>query len=83
MLIIQIVCCLLFILKGIKPIEDKLDNLFILGKVILRSLGIPINIFGEGFNIGKTLGKKVYLWKLIKKIGEEFREQFFVILNIF
>ena len=74
-LIIQIVCCLLFILKGIKPIEDKLDNLFILGKVILRSLGIPINIFGEGFNIGKTLGKKVYLWKLIKKIGEERRKR--------
>ena len=50
-LIIQIVCFLLFCLKGIKPIEDKLDNLFILGKVILRNLGVNINIFGEGFNI--------------------------------
>ena len=71
-LIIQIVCFLMFCFKGIKPIEDKLDDLFILGKVILKGLGIPVNIFGkEGLNIGKKLGKKVYLWKLIRKIGEK------------
>ena len=74
-LIIQIVCFLLFCLKGIKPIEDKLDNLFILGKVILRNLGVPINIFGDGFDIKKTLGKKVYLWKLIRNIGEKRKQK--------
>ena len=71
-LIIQIVCFLMFCFKGIKPIEDKLDDLFILGKVILKNLGIPINIFGkEGLNIGKSLGKKVYLWKLVRKLGQQ------------
>ena len=58
-LIIQIVCFLIFCFYGIKPIEDKLDDLFILGKVILKGLGIPVNIFGkEGLNIGKSLGNK-------------------------
>ena len=74
-LIIQIVCFLIFCLYGIKPIEDKLDDLFILGKVILRRL-----TNWKGFNFGLNQDdninnnqkprKKFNLWGQIKKLRE-------------
>ena len=74
-LIIQIVCFLIFCLYGIKPIEDKLDDLFILGKVILRRL-----TNWKGFNFGLNQDdninnsqiprKKFNLWGQIKKMRE-------------
>ena len=49
-LIIQIVCLLIFCLYGIKPIEGTLDDLFILGKVILRRL---TNLKGCNFGLNQ------------------------------
>ena len=37
-LLIQIVCFLIFCFCGIKPIEEKLDDLFVLGKAIVKRL---------------------------------------------
>ena len=37
-LIIQIICFLIFCFSGVKPIEEKLENLFLLGTSILKGL---------------------------------------------
>ena len=74
-LIIQIVCFLIFCLYGIKPIEDKLDDLFILGKVIIRRL---TNWKGFNFDLNQDNNanndqmprKKFNLWGQIKKMRE-------------
>ena len=74
-LIIQIVCFLIFCFCGVKSIEDKLEDLFISGKVRLRRLGFKVSIFnnllkvnnGEG---GLVPGKKFVLWGQIKKLRE-------------
>ena len=75
-LIIQIVCFLIFCFCGIKPIENKIDDLIILGKVMIRRLslfkGTNVGKFQEGedklIDIGKIMGKKVNIWGLIKKL---------------
>ena len=76
-LIIQIVCFLIFCLYGIKPIEDKLDDLFILGKAILRRLskwtGFNFGLNQEKNNDKLNNGqprKKFNLWGQIKKLRE-------------
>ena len=75
-LIIQIVCFLIFCFSGTKYIEEQLDDLFILGKVIIRRFsmlnGNTLGISGDDglFNIGKKLGKKINLWGQIKKLRE-------------
>ena len=75
-LIIQIVCLLIFCFYGIKPLEDKLDDLFIAGKVILRSMGVRVSIFGindendENQNVMKIPKKKFNLWGQIKKLRQ-------------
>ena len=48
-LIIQIVCFLIFCFCGIKPIEEKLDDLFQLGKAIVRRLSMV-----PGFHIDRN-----------------------------
>ena len=74
-LIIQIVCFLIFCLYGIKPIEDKLDDLFILGKVILRRL-FNLKGFNFGLNQDDNINsnqiprRKFNLWGQIKKLRE-------------
>ena len=75
-LIIQIVCLLIFCLYGIKPLEDKLDDMFITGKVILRRLGVRVSIIGindeneENQNTMKPPKKKFNLWGQIKKLRQ-------------
>jgi hypothetical protein len=76
-LIIQIVCFLIFCLYGIKPIEDKLDDLFILGKAILRRLtkwtGFNFGLNQEENNDKLNNGqprKKFNLWGQIKKLRQ-------------
>ena len=75
-LLIQIVCFLIFCFCGIKPIKEKLDDLFILGKVIIRRLSIlPGGHIQEGgslfnINLSEKLGRKVNLWGQIKKLRE-------------
>ena len=76
-LILQIVCLLIFCFTGIKPLEDKLDDMFILGKVILRrltrfsgyTLGLNIGGGNEMLNVNKnTNKKKINIWGQLKKI---------------
>ena len=75
-LIIQIVCFLIFCLYGIKPLEDKLDDMFIAGKVILRRLGVRVSIFGineekgDNPNVIKPPTRKFNLWGQIKKLRQ-------------
>ena len=74
--IIKIVCLLIFCLYGIKPLEDKLDDMFITGKVILRRLGVRVSIIGindeneENQNTMKPPKKKFNLWGQIKKLRQ-------------
>ena len=55
-LFFQIICCLIFSFCGIKSIEDKLGELFSLGKKIIKrrsKLIMPENIQANNQNLGK------------------------------
>ena len=68
-LIIQIICFLIFCFSGIKPIEEKLENLFILGASILKSLMKMVNLNTEKDNlIDGQPRKKFNLWGTIREI---------------
>ena len=74
-LIIQIVCFLMYCFQGINPIKQKVNNLFILGKAIVKRLsrlGLHIDI-PKDFNNDKSNEekldkpkKKFNLWGQIK-----------------
>ena len=75
-LIIQIICFLLFCFIGIKPIEDKLEGLFILGTSILKRLSSMINIKTEQNNLIDGQPKKKFnLWGTIRKIIKKKKEE--------
>ena len=69
-LIVQIICFLLFCFRGVKSLEDKLLDLFIAGKVMLRRLGIMVPIFGiNDLKLDDKRPKKLFnLWGKIKAI---------------
>ena len=69
-LIVQIICFLLFCFRGVKSLEDKLLDLFIAGKVMLRRLGIMVPIFGNNdLKLDDKRPKKLFnLWGKIKAI---------------
>ena len=69
-LIVQIICFLLFCFRGVKSLEDKLLDLFIAGKVMLRRLGIMVPIFGnDDLKLDDRKPKKLFnLWGKIKAI---------------
>ena len=77
-LIIQIVCFLIFCFYGIKPIEDKLEDLFILGKAIIRRLSkwtgfsFGLNPGGDAdkINNDQKPRKRFNLWGQIKKLRQ-------------
>ena len=74
-LIIQIICFLIFCFCGIKPIEEKLSDLFILGVEIIKRLtnfrGININLPKEVEN-NKGKPKKLFnLWGRIKLLRQK------------
>ena len=67
-LLIQIICFLIFCFCGIKPIEEKLDNLWILGTSILKRLSIFVRTT-EGEKLKDGQPKKLFnLWGTIRKI---------------
>ena len=74
-LIIQIVCFLIFCFCGIKPIEEKLDDLFQLGKAIVRRLSRLTGIHMSGnlqhrnskSNANLQPRKKFNLWGQFRK----------------
>ena len=75
-LIIQIICFLLFCFIGIKPIEDKLEGLFILGTSILKRLSSLINIKTEQNNLIDGQPKKKFnLWGTIRQIIKKKKEE--------
>ena len=75
-LIIQIVCFLLFCFIGIKPIEDKLEGLFLLGSTILKRLSSMINIKTEQNNLIDGQPKKKFnLWGTIRQIIKKKKEE--------
>ena len=75
-LIIQIICFLIFCFSGIKPIEDKLENLFILGASILKSLMKMMTLNTEKDNlIDGQPRKKFNLWGTIRKIIQKKKEK--------
>ena len=75
-LLIQIVCFLIFCFSGIKPIEEKLENLFVLGASILKGLMNMVALNTEKDNLidGKPK-KKFNLWGTIRKIIQKKKEQ--------
>ena len=81
-LIIQIVCFLIFCFCGTKPIEEYLDDLFHLGRIIFKSLSriSELRIYGGRLpernkskkeNKGKTPKKKFNLWGQIRRLKEK------------
>ena len=75
-LIIQIICFLIFCFSGIKPIEDKLENLFVLGASILKSLMKMVTLNTEKDNlIDGQPRKKFNLWGTIRKIIQKKKEK--------
>ena len=74
-LIIQIVCFLIFCFCGIKPIEEKLDDLFQLGKAIVRRLSMIPGFHIDGnhrprnsqSNANLKPRKKFNLWGQFRK----------------
>ena len=78
-LIIQIVCFLIYCFVGINPIKEKVNNLFTLGKAIVRRLsmlGVHLNI-GHEISYDKSNDndiaqpkKKFNLWGQIKKLKQ-------------
>ena len=67
-LLIQIICFLIFCFRGIKPLEDRMEDLFILGKVALRRLGVRISIFDNNDSSDKIDKKPKQLFNLWGKI---------------
>ena len=75
-LIIQIVCFLIFCFCGIKPIEQKLDSLFILGNSILKRLSSLLVQNTEKDNLIDGQPKKKFnLWGTIRKIIQKKKEE--------
>ena len=75
-LLIQIVCFLIFCFCGIKPIEQKLDNLFIIGKSLLSNLMKMVKVnTTEQDNLIDTKPKKFNLWGTIRKIIQKKKEE--------
>ena len=78
-LIIQFVCFLIFCFSGVRPIEEKLNDLFVLGTSILRRLSTLVmrnNTEGNNLLDGKgTPGKKFNLWGTIRKIIQKKKEE--------
>ena len=73
-LIIQLICLFIFCFCGIKPIENQLDDLFILGKAIVKRLSMLTSAHnGEtgGNNNLKIPGKKFNLWGQIKLLRQK------------
>ena len=74
-LLIQIVCFLLFCFLGIKTIEEKVDDLIIFKKALLRRFSNWMG-FDFGINQGDNQqplnngGKKFNLWGQLKKLRE-------------
>ena len=78
-LIIQIICFLMYCFQGISPIKQKVNNLFILGKAIVKRLsmlGLHIDI-PKDFNNDKSNEekfdkpkKKFNLWGQIKLLRQ-------------
>ena len=74
-LIIQIVCFLIFCFCGIKPIEEKLNNLFLVGESLLKGLfkmaGKDMNQKDEENKMDDGKPKKLFnLWGKIKLIRQ-------------
>ena len=77
-LIIQLICLFIFCFCGIKPIENQLDDLFILGKAIVKRLSMivsALNVENGGNNSNnnnlKIPGKKFNLWGQIKLLKQK------------
>ena len=67
-LIIQFICFLIFCFCGIKPIEDKLDNLWVLGTTLLKRLSVFVRTT-EGEKLVDGQPKKLFnLWGTIIEI---------------
>ena len=74
--IIQLVCFLIFCFSGIKPIEEKLENLFVLGASILKGLMKMVALNTEKDNlIDGQPRKKLNLWGTIRKIIQRKKEK--------
>ena len=73
--IIQLVCFLIFCFCGIKPIEEKLDNLFIVGKSILTNLMRMATMHTTEQNLIDGKPKKFNLWGTIRKIIQRKKEE--------
>ena len=73
--LIQLVCFLIFCFCGIKPIEEKLDNLFIVGKSILTNLMRMATMHTTEQNLIDVKPKKFNLWGTIRKIIQRKKEE--------
>lgn len=74
-LIIQIICFLIFCFSGIKPIEEKLENLFLIGAQILKNLMKMASLNTEKDNLIDGKPKKLNLWGTIRKIIQKKKEK--------
>ena len=74
-LIIQIICFLIFCFSGIKPIEEKLENLFLIGAQILKNIMKMASLNTEKDNLIDGKPKKLNLWGTIRKIIQKKKEK--------